>query len=355
MGSSKKGFGRVIGCGACFGFLLLATTAVAGQPTSQQPPPLSDTMTPVGAGFGDAPPPVPPSSVDNTEFEQSLTNALPLTPDQIRRAKRVRASVERALVTPALGVPEPIIRNVDLKLAAGSTPPVLHLQDGDVSTLVFEDKTGAAWPVTRVYAGQDSGISWDIVGDHTKVEGGVNGKSVEEVSTSTASNMVTLLPNTSELVGRNVAVTLQGFNVPIVFSVTAGTGQVDYRDDVQVPAYGPNADIPPPVRDMPSLHLANVQAFLDGVPPAGTKTLEASDPSVTAWFFKDKMYVRTRLTLATPSFYQRGSVTGDRLYVLAPTPMIDVFHDGALESVTISKLPPGYEYASATPASEDGQ
>lgn len=316
-------------------------------PRHQAPPSLTSTMEPVGAGFGAAPPPILPSTLDNPDFAAAINHQLLLTPGQIGVAKRIHDSVERAIVTPGTGVPTPLIRTIGVHLNAGSHPPLLHLANGNVTTLVFEDETGAPWPVTRVYTAKKSGVTASIVGNErpvsaNKAKGGV----ARPARTSMTSNIVALLPEGSELVGKNVVVTLEGLDVPISFMVTAGDGKVDYRDDIDVPQYGPNSSPPAGSTGMPTLRKPGVQAFLDGVPPSGSRRLKCDDASVQAWFWKREMYVRTQDTLATPADYHRGSPSGTFVYVLRPTPIISVFHDGAIESVRISHLPPGYEYVS---------
>lgn len=333
---------------------LLAVLAVQAHAGRQKPaqvppsPPLTSSMQPVGAGFGGAVPPTLPSTLDNPNFSAGLRQEIPLTPEQIQEAKRVHSYVNRALATPGAGAPSPMIRTVRVALAAGSHPPLLHLANGNVTTLVFEDKTGAPWPVTRVFTTQSSGITASIVGNERPVtpRSGSKKAAAPASSASEVSNIVALLPTTDQLVGRNVVVTLKGLDVPLAFTVTAGDGSVDYRDDVDVPQYGPGSSPPAASPGMPTLSRDGIQAFLDGVPPSGARKLKCDDASVDAWFWKRQMYVRTHDTLATPSMYHRGSPSGAYVYVVHPTPIISLFHDGAIENVRISHLPPGYAYVS---------
>ncbi len=330
-----------------FTAFLVTPIALAAAPPSG-PPPLTATMMPLGKGYGEAPPPVLPPSVDDRGFISALHDRFLLTPNQIRMTKRIQSSLARAIATPGAGAPKPMIRTVRVPLAAGSSPPVLHLAAHNVTTLVFEDRSGEPWPVTRVFTTQSSGIVASIVGDQQSGTKSTTGKKTKSrARPPTATNIVALLPTTSELVGRNVVVTLQGLDVPLAFTVTAGDGTVDYRDDIEVPAYGPNsAPSTAGPLGMPSIGRPGVQEFLDGIPPAKARHLRTNDASVSAWYWQREMYVRTHDTLVTPSMYHRASPSGAYVYVLRPAPILSVVHDGAIENVRVSNLPPGYAYVS---------
>lgn len=254
---------------------------------------------------------------------------------------------------------------------------MIDLAEGNITTLIFEDRTGAPWPVTGAFTAKDSDITAEVVGNELEgdvaTQSGVlsnNGSAVPGTTASASSNaagvnaadlvknssnIVVLTPNTADIVGKNLAITLEGYNLPLMFTFDAGTSQVDYRENVRVPADGPNATIVVRKPDMPSIDEAGMQAFVDGVPPKGAQQLDVSDPSISAWMYQKKMFVRTSDTMASPSLYHRGSPTRDMVYVLAPVPVFSVFFNGALEQVTVNNLPPAYAYqtdgAGVTPSS----
>src|SRR6202041_1525871 len=100
---------------------------------------------------------------------------------------------------------------------------------------------------TGVFTSSHSGITANIVGNDLITDG--NGKSsspvsllnqnvpgtTAEASDSSAgvntsylakdsSNIVELNPTTSDIVGKNLMVTLQGYNIPMMFTFDAGAG-----------------------------------------------------------------------------------------------------------------------------------
>lgn len=334
-------------------------------PPEQSPP---ATMTPVGLGGGIAPPPILPRSIYNQQFQQQLENQLPLSPGMIAQAKRLKSEVNRAIATPGFGVPKPVLQSIRVSLSPGAKPPEISLAQGNVTTLVFEDSTGARWPVEAVSTAGKA-IKATIVGNvlaqgnsgghkssaPVTAQGGKGDSSQRTVggpALGSGSNIVEIIPTTSQIVGRNLVVTLQNLPVPIIFTFEAGNGVVDYRQDITVPGFGPNAIVPRTQRSMPPLVESGIQSFLNGTPPGKAVHLEVSDPEVSAWYFGGKMFVRTDLTLASPYTMRRRSITGKKVYVLQPSPFFDVLRDGALLQVSVKKLPPAYLYADASGDSE---
>jgi intracellular multiplication protein IcmK len=359
-------------------FSLLIAMSMWSTAGAQQasPPALPATMVPVGIGYGTAVPPVAPDPLDDPEYNTALRQEMPLTPAQIKEALRLRAQVTRATATPGGQAAQPDIRTVNVSLTPGSPPPVVHLEEGNITTLIFEDQTGAPWPVTGVFIAPDAGVTATIIGNNLIKDASAtqtsaasspqqagagndtisspSGSGVAQQLAEASSNIVALDPTSSAIVGKDLVVTLQGYNLPVMFTFDGGGAVVDYRTNVMVPANGPNAVVVQPKPDMPSIEMDGIQQFVDGVPPSGATKLDISDPSIAAWYYKSRMFVRTADTMASPSDYSRTSPTGVSVYVLAPTPIFDVFFNGALEQVNVSSLPPAYDYSSTTTSQSGG-
>jgi intracellular multiplication protein IcmK len=355
--------------------LVLASSGASAQQSAAPPNNgMPTTMTPVGLGYGAAVPPVAPNPLEDPSFNSAISGQFPLTPGQITDAKRLRAQVDRALATPGGEAAKPDIRTITVGLSPGSPPPVINLEEGNITTLIFEDQTGAPWPVTGVFVAPDAGLSATIIGNDLVKDASGQGAStapnlasaslgqpsvtpasvaensqVTEELSRVSSNIVALNPTSTAIVGKDLVVTLQGYNLPVIFTFQAGGSEVDYRTNVMVPSDGPNAVHLERKPEMPSIEMDGIQAFVDGVPPASAKKLDVSDPAIDAWYYKGKIFVRTTDNMASPSDYSRMSPTGETVYVLDPQPIFDVFYNGALEQVQVSSLPPAYDYASATP------
>ncbi len=367
---------------ATFLCAITASSAWAQQAPAPAGPPA--TMQPLGLGYGAAPPPVAPNTIDDPSFNQALQSQMPLTPEQITTANRLKSEVERALATPGGQPAAPDSKTINVSLDPGAPSPVVHLQEGDITTLVFQDATGAPWPVTGIFIAPEAGVAATILGndlvqdanksnnagsstqatpnlvgilqpDQTATSAGSGGNSGEaQALAADSSNIVALDPTTSEIVGKNMVVTLQGLAEPLVFTFDAGGSVVDYRTAVIIAGNGPNAVIEPDHPDMPSIEMSGIQSFVDGVPPSGATKLDVSDPAIEAWLYNGKMFVRTEDTMASASDYSRTSPSGQSVYVLTPMPIFDVFYNGALEQVTVNSLPPAYDYSSASsPADSD--
>jgi len=364
---------------ALFTFLLVLGAVSIGhaQQTPAAGPPAS--MVPIGLGYGTAVPPVAPDTIDDPAYNAALAAQLPLTPEQITSAQRLKNQVQRAIATPGGQAASPDSKTITVSLDAGAAAPVVHLEQGNITTLIFQDDTGAPWPVTGVFIAPDAKVAATILGndlvqDATGANGstqatpdlvgirqsqpsngpGASSAAAVQSLAATSSNIVALDPTTPAIVGKNMVVTLQGLAQPVVFTFDAGGAVVDYRTSVIVPEHGPNAVIEPRRPDMPSIALQGIQGFVDGVPPSGATKLDVSDPAISAWLYNGKMFVRTEDTMASASDYSRTSPAGESVYVLTPMPIFDVFYNGALEQVTVNSLPPAYDYASSTKPAFDG-
>ncbi len=255
--------------------------------------------------------------IDLKSFEGVARQLFPLSPEQIIRLKQIYHSQEFAQTSTAGTPPKPTATSQFVNLSPGSTPPVIRLSQGFVSSLVFLDSTGAPWPISAYDLGDPSSfnIEWDKTSN-------------------------TLMIQALKLYNYgNLAVRLKGLNTPVMLTLIPGQKAVDYRVDLRIQGYGPNAKrmpleegIPPSANDV-LLHV------LDGVPPAGSQRLTVSGGDARAWILNDIMYVRTNLTILSPGWI--GSMTsadGMHAYEMQKSPVLLVSWHGKVMQLKVEGL-----------------
>lgn len=255
--------------------------------------------------------------IDNKSFKDMVRNLYPLTPEQIVRLKQIYHSAEYAQATSAGTPPKPTATSQIVNLSPGSTPPVIRLSQGFVSSLVFLDSTGAPWPISAYDLGDPAAfnIQWDKTSN-------------------------TLMIQAIKLYNYgNLAVRLKGLNTPVMLTLIPGQKAVDYRVDLRIQGYGPHAvrmpmeeGIPPSASDL-LLHV------LDGVPPAGSKRLIVSGGDAHAWLAREKMYVRTNLTILSPGWLaSMTSADGMHAYEMQKSPVLLVSWHGKVMQLKVEGL-----------------
>lgn len=255
--------------------------------------------------------------VDELAFKQVAEQLFPLSPEQIIRLKQMYHTSEYAQASSAGTPPKPTATSQIVNLSPGSTPPVIRLSQGFVSSLVFLDSTGAPWPITAYDLGDPTAfnIQWDKASNTLMIQ---------------ASKLYTY---------GNLAVKLKGLNTPVMLTLIPGQKAVDYRVDLRIQGYGPNAKnlpmedgIPPAASDL-LLHV------LDGVPPDGSTRLTVSGGDARAWLLNDRMYVRTNLTILSPGWI--GSMTsadGMHAYEMQKAPVLLVSWHGKVMQLKVEGL-----------------
>lgn len=255
--------------------------------------------------------------IDNKAFKDMTRSIYPLTPEQIVRLKQVYQNSEYAQASTAGTPPKPTATSQFVNLSPGSTPPVIRLSQGFVSSLVFLDSTGAPWPISAYDLGDPSAfnIQWDKTSN-------------------------TLMIQAIKLYNYgNLAVRLRGLNTPVMLTLIPGQKAVDYRVDLRVQGYGPNAKsmpleegIPPSANDL-LLHV------LDGVPPPGSQRLVVSGGDARAWLSNEKMYVRTNLTILSPGWLaSMTSADGTHAYEMQKSPVLLVSWHGKVMQLKVEGL-----------------
>lgn len=255
--------------------------------------------------------------INNKSFKDMTQTLYPLTPEQIVHLKQVYQTHEYAQASTAGTPPKPTATSQFVNLSPGSTPPVIRLSQGFVSSLVFLDSTGAPWPIAAYDLGDPSAfnIQWDKTSN-------------------------TLMIQAMKLYNYgNLAVRLRGLNTPVMLTLIPGQKAVDYRVDLRVQGYGPNAKSMPMEEGIPPSASDLLLHVLDGVPPPGSQRLVVSGGDARAWLSSEKMYVRTNLTILSPGWLaSMTSADGMHAYEMQKSPVLLVSWHGKVMQLKVEGL-----------------
>lgn len=221
-----------------------------------------------------------PNDDSNLAFNAMLQQNMPLTPGQVVQLHQSIDRAQRAAAIPPNIPPKPVSTTLMINLAPGTTPPAVRLAQGYVSSLVFVDSTGAPWPIAAFDIGNPKAmnIQWDQ-----------------------RSNIL-LMQAVSPYSDGNMVVRLVGLPTPITLELVSGQRVVDFRVDIHVSGIGPNAKEMPIGNDLPQSASQLLLGVLDGVAPAGSRTLTVPGGEAQAWLLADKIYLRTRFTVLSPGW-----------------------------------------------------
>lgn len=255
--------------------------------------------------------------INHQAFEGVARQMFPLTPEQIVRLKQMYDTSEFAQATTAGTPPKPTATSQFVNLSPGSTPPVIRLSQGFVSSLVFLDSTGAPWPISAYDLGDPSSfnIQWDKISN-------------------------TLMIQAVKLYNYgNLAVRLKGLNTPVMLTLIPGQKAVDYRVDLRIQGLGPEAISMPTEEGLPAAANDILLHVLDGVPPIGSQRLVVSGGDARAWLLNDRMYVRTNLNILSPGWVSSmTSADGMHAYEMQKSPVILVSWHGKIMQLKVEGL-----------------
>lgn len=247
-------------------------------------------------------------------FGTAVGGALPMTPSQIHRLKQLYTASQYAASAPAGVPPQPTASSIYVNLAPGATPPVIRLTEGFVTSLVFLDASGAPWPLAAYDIGNPGAfdIQWN------------------------KKDNVLMIQAKSLYTYGNLAVRLQDLGPPVMLTLIPGQQIVDYRVDITVPSYGPQAKTLPMGNGLPPTESPDLLKVLDGIPPSGSKELIVSDKVGQAWLLADKLYFRTRYTLLSPGWVaSMSSADGMNAYELPKTPTLLLAENGKVVHIKV--------------------
>lgn len=221
-----------------------------------------------------------PTDDEQQAFNGVARTALPMTPDQIRQLKNMMVYTKQAASEPVGTPPKPVLSTQIVNLAPGSAPPVVRLEQGFVTSVVFTDISGNPWPI----------VSYDL-----------GNSQAFNIQWLTNSNLL-MIQATSLYTFGNLAVTLKGLPTPVMLTLIPGQQVVDYRADLQIQ------------QELPGMNSDNFSAtsgtpvnqtlldILNGVPPQNAQVLEVTGGEASAWLIDGKLYLRTKLTVLSPEW-----------------------------------------------------
>ncbi len=255
--------------------------------------------------------------ISRAAFEGVEQQLFPLSPEQITQLKRDHKTQQFAKESPVGTPPKPTATSQFVNLSPGSTPPVIRLSQGFVSSLVFLDSTGSPWPISAYDLGDPDSfnIQWDKTSNTLMIQ---------------AKSMYTY---------GNLAVRLKDLNTPVMLTLIPGQKAVDYRVDMRVQGYGPNAKNLPLEEGLPPSANDVLLHVLDGVPPSGSSRLTVSGGDARAWALRDHMFVRTNLTILSPGWLSSmTSADGMHAYEMQKTPVLLVSWHGKVMQLKVEGL-----------------
>lgn len=285
---------------------------------SPKPPATPDTQPQKAAKTGGNQPPRQ-GALTTTEdlrkeaFADMTESLMPLTPEHIHQLHELFDGIQRATSSSAGAPPKPTSSSVIVNLLPGATPPVVRLSAGFITSLIFLDATGAPWPIQAYDVGNPTAfnIQWDKKGNTLLIQ------------SVTAYNH------------GNLAVMLRGLNTPVMMTLVPGQHAVDYRIDMQVPRVGPNGH--PTIDQLPAKADPELLNVLNGIPPAGARTLTVGGGPGSAWLSHGKMFLRTPLTVISPSWVSKMSASDEMVYayLLPQAPVVLALQHGRMVSLKI--------------------
>jgi intracellular multiplication protein IcmK len=254
-------------------------------------------------------------------FDHAYEGLVPLGPNEIRDTMDRYERTQRAAVPPAAGQPSGQVRIKTLSLEPGSEPPTINVGSGYVTTITILDATGEPWPIIDLGIGGNFEVS--------KTGGGAAG-----------SHVVRIMPLTRYGYG-NLSVILQDLSTPIIFKLASGGPSVDYRFDGRVPRMGPNAKVSLIDRkNALRAGSAEIMTFLDNAPPPSAQRvrINGADSRTMAWLIDKRMFVRTPLTMISPSWDASvASADGTTVYELEETPVLLMSDNGVLVRARVAR------------------
>jgi intracellular multiplication protein IcmK len=257
------------------------------------------------------------SPLQEKAFQNLSRQALPMSPGQIVQLKQMLAEAQRASAAPADTPPRPVLTTQIANLAPGSIPPVIRLQQGFVTSIVFVDASGANWPIVSCNLGNPKAfnlLQW---------EPGSNTIKIQALSMYTYGNL---------------AVNLKGLSTPVMLTLMPGQKTVDYRVDLRIPRLGPESKPDVSGAFLPASANNILLSVLDGVAPPGAKPLDVEGGDCQAWEIGNKMYLRTELTVLSPSWIAvMSSPDGTKAYEMVKSPDVLVSKYGKTMNLSIKE------------------
>ncbi|HHH1742717.1 TPA: DotH/IcmK family type IV secretion protein [Yersinia enterocolitica] len=265
-------------------------------------------------------------SQGNEQMSMTTTQAAgqiiaPIAPNDVRLLRSLNDEMARATaVIPVSAVPR--ISSLTADLSPGASIPAVRVAANNPTFIVFEDITGAPWPLAGPPMNPDPAnyfISWypETPTIYVQPKTGYGQGSFGLMLKDLVSPINIILAN----------------NEP---DNTATSRIYDARISIRIPLRGPLArkNTVYSVEKI-ALHDEVLQAFLDGVPVQKAKRLKTDNKRVAIWKLGEKIYVRTQLN--TKSIFSKtlSSSDGTHVYEMDLTPFVTLTDMSETVSVAV--------------------
>jgi intracellular multiplication protein IcmK len=259
------------------------------------------------------------ATIRREAFDAALQSLLPLRPGEIRELLEHFDRTQESVEIPVYPMPKPEMAVQTIPLDPGTKPAVVKVAHGHVTTLNILDNSGAPWPIED--------ISW------------AGNFEVVQSSTDSGTHIIRITPQ-SEFAYGNMSIKLLALKTPIIITMETNRDLVHYRFDAIIPENGPMAEAPL-IRGGLTLTAGNpdMSSVLQGIIPPSAERLDVSgvDSRTSAYSIGDETYVRTPLTLLSPSWSSSvASADGMRVYTIQKTPVLLLSDGGKMVRATLS-------------------
>lgn len=263
-------------------------------------------------------------------LDESIEQLIPLDPQDVRKFIQKRDAIE-SVVEPGPAQMKTATRQINA--TPGAVPQVIRLTHGYSSTLLFQDSTGAPWPILSTILGSPK--SFQAV--QPKVESTEDGKNAQ----NTHSNLINLVPLTSHA-SSNLVVTLEGAAYPVIIQLLTDSAVKTSRTTDALVVFrlnklGPNANVPQVGPTTPVTVTPELLSFVHGIPPQGAVQMRTDPifPNLRVWEFKGQYYLRTPYPAVWPAWTSIANGDDIRVYVMPKAPMLVLSINGVQEKLRI--------------------
>ena len=267
------------------------------------------------------------------DLDDSMEELLPLSPDEIRRFMERQDEADSAVS------PDPAAmktRVVSLPCTPQKSPHVVHLAAGYSSAIMFQDVTGAPWPVLTAIVGNAEAFS---VSAPDRPDAGDKEKAGRDLGHS---HIVTVLPLKAHASG-SLVLTLQNAAYPVLLHLVSagsrGRGRVsDALTVIRLEGQGPSAR-PVAIGPRPETASDELLSLVHGIVPekAGKIRTVPKIPGLAVWRCQDRLLVRTPYEAIWPAWLSCAGSEGMKVYAMPVTPSIVLSIDGRAQQVRISE------------------
>lgn len=301
-------------------------------------------------GYCEPTPGEPAQEEEKSILDESIEAILPVDEDGIRKYKAKRDRIDAALE----GSPAQMrTQTRQITITPGAIPQVIRLTAGYVSTIVFQDSTGAPWPVLSSMVGSADAfqVSQPKVEQITITESQANNASnaaqakaaasTNEQTVNLQSNMLNIVPLTKHA-SSNLTISLENAPYPVLVHLLTDSKDKEGRvvDSLVVfrfDKHGPKASIPQLEPTSPTTVTPELLGLLHNSPPQDATMLRVTPKiaGMAAWEYRGRIFLRTRYPAVFPAWL--GVVNGDdmRVYVMPKTPSIVLSVNGAHQKFII--------------------